>query len=476
MKPTSDSFKVDNDVKIAALLVATIASFFTPFMGSSVNIALPAIGLDFGADAIILNWVTNGFLLAAAIFAVPFGRVADIHGMKKIFTYGIIIFTVASLFCALSPDSLTLIASRVLQGIGSAMVFVTGLAIISSVYPPQHRGKAIGINIAAVYIGLSIGPVIGGLMTQYIGWRSLFLLMIPFGLLVIAIVFWKLKEEWAASRGEKFDFLGSILYSLMLFLVMYGFSNLPQIDGWAMLIFGVVGFLAFLKWELRIKSPVFNVRLFKNTAFTFSSMAALINYSATFAVTLLLSYYLQYIRGFEPQTAGLILVAQPILMAITAPIAGRMSDRFDARLIATMGMAIVTIGLFTFTFIGSDTSITNIIIGLAVLGLGFGLFSSPNTNVIMGSVERRFYGVASATVSTMRLIGQTMSIGIATLIFALLLGRVQITPEQYTPLLGSIHICFVVFTALCFVGVFISWYRGDSGYQEEKDGQEKPMK
>jgi EmrB/QacA subfamily drug resistance transporter len=474
MKPINDSFKVDNDVKIAALLVATIASFFTPFMGSSVNIALPAIGLDFGADAIILNWVTNGFLLAAAIFAVPFGRVADIHGMKKIFTYGIIIFTVASLFCALSPDSLTLIASRVLQGIGSAMVFVTGLAIISSVYPPQHRGKAIGINIAAVYIGLSIGPVIGGLMTQYIGWRSLFLLMIPFGLLVIAIVFWKLKEEWAASRGEKFDFLGSILYSLMLFLVMYGFSNLPQIDGWVMLIFGVVGFLAFLKWELRIKSPVFNVRLFKNTAFTFSSMAALINYSATFAVTLLLSYYLQYIRGFEPQTAGLILVAQPILMAITAPIAGRMSDRFDARLIATAGMAIVTIGLFTFTFIGSDTSITNIIIGLAVLGLGFGLFSSPNTNVIMGSVERRFYGVASATVSTMRLIGQTMSIGIATLIFALLLGRVQITPEQYTPLLGSIHICFVVFTALCFVGIFISWYRGDSGYQEEKDGQETP--
>ena len=300
--------------------------------------------------------------------------------------------------------------------------------------------------------------------------------MIPFGLLVIGIVYWKLHGEWAASRGEKFDFVGTILYSLMLFLVMYGFSSLPQIDGWTMLILGVIGFLAFIKWELRTKSPVFNVRLFKNTSFTFSSMAALINYSATFAVTLLLSYYLQYIKGFEPQTAGLILVAQPILMAITAPIAGRMSDRFDARLIATTGMAIVTLGLFTFTFIGADTSITDIIIGLAVLGLGFGLFSSPNTNVIMGSVERKFYGVASATVSTMRLIGQTMSIGIATLVFALLLGRVQITPEQYTPLLGSIHICFVVFTVLCLVGVFISWYRGDSGYQEEKDGQEKPMK
>jgi EmrB/QacA subfamily drug resistance transporter len=430
-------------------------------MGSSVNIALPSIGLDFGADAIILNWVTNGFLLAAAIFAVPFGRVADIHGMKKIFTYGIILFTVASLLCALSPTAYTLIGSRILQGIGSAMIFVTGLAIISSVYPPHHRGKAIGINVAAVYVGLSFGPVLGGLMTQYLGWRSLFLLMIPFGLLVTAIVFWKLNDEWAASRGEKFDYVGSILYSLMLFLVMYGFSSLPQIDGWAMLILGIVGFVAFIRWELKAKSPVFNVRLFKNTAFTFSSLAALINYSATFAVTLLLSYYLQFIKGLEPQAAGLILVAQPIIMAITAPIAGRMSDRFDARLIATTGMATVTLALFTLTFIDGNTPLNDIIIGLGVLGLGFGLFSSPNTNVIMGSVERRFYGVASATVSTMRLIGQTMSIGIATLVFSLFIGRVQLTPDQYPALLESIQLCFVVFTALCFIGVFVSWWRGE---------------
>jgi len=461
MTPNVNTPIVSNDIKIAALLAATIASFFTPFMGSSVNIALPSIGLDFGADAIILNWVTNGFLLAAAIFAVPFGRVADIHGMKKIFTYGIILFTVASLLCALSPTAYTLIGSRILQGIGSAMIFVTGLAIISSVYPPHHRGKAIGINVAAVYVGLSFGPVLGGLMTQYLGWRSLFLLMIPFGLLVTAIVFWKLNDEWAASRGEKFDYVGSILYSLMLFLVMYGFSSLPQIDGWAMLILGIVGFVAFIRWELKAKSPVFNVRLFKNTAFTFSSLAALINYSATFAVTLLLSYYLQFIKGLEPQAAGLILVAQPIIMAITAPIAGRMSDRFDARLIATTGMATVTLALFTLTFIDGNTPLNDIIIGLGVLGLGFGLFSSPNTNVIMGSVERRFYGVASATVSTMRLIGQTMSIGIATLVFSLFIGRVQLTPDQYPALLESIQLCFVVFTALCFIGVFVSWWRGE---------------
>ena len=263
--PKSDK----NQIKIAALLVASIASFFTPFMSSSINIALPTIGANFAADAVLLNWVANGFLLSAAIFAVPFGRIADIYGMKKIFAYGMIIFTIASLLCALSPNTLSLIGARVLQGIGTAMIFVTGLAIITSVYPPHQRGKAIGINVASVYVGLSIGPVLGGLMTQYLGWRSLFLLMIPFGLLVIFLVYYKLHDEWAASRGERFDFVGTILYSLMLFLIMYGFASLPNRSGIIMLILGVAGLLAFIHWETRTNSPVFNVRLFKNFTFAF---------------------------------------------------------------------------------------------------------------------------------------------------------------------------------------------------------------
>lgn len=462
--PKSDK----NQIKIAALLVASIASFFTPFMSSSINIALPTIGANFAADAVLLNWVANGFLLSAAIFAVPFGRIADIYGMKKIFAYGMIIFTIASLLCALSPNTLSLIGARVLQGIGTAMIFVTGLAIITSVYPPHQRGKAIGINVASVYVGLSIGPVLGGLMTQYLGWRSLFLLMIPFGLLVIFLVYYKLHDEWAASRGERFDFVGTILYSLMLFLIMYGFASLPNRSGIIMLILGVAGLLAFIHWETRTNSPVFNVRLFKNFTFAFSSLAALINYSATFAVTLLLSFYLQYVKDLDPQMAGLILVAQPVIMAITAPMAGRMSDRFNAHKIAAFGMATVTLALFTFIFLDANTPTNSIILGLAILGLGFGLFSSPNTNVIMGSVERRFYGVASATVSTMRLIGQTMSIGIATLVFALIIGRVQITPAQFPALLESIHLCFIVFTILCFMGIFASLKR-DGEMKEEKN-------
>ena len=451
----------NNVNKMSALLIATIASFLTPFMGSSINIALPAIASEFATDAVLLSWIPTAFLLTSAMFAVPFGRIADIHGMKKVFTSGIIIFTISSLLSAMAPSTLALIVFRVLQGFGSAMIFVTGLAIITSAFPPQERGKAIGINIMAVYTGLSLGPVLGGLITHYIGWRSLFYLMVPLGLLVIVLVFWKLRgQEWAACKGEKFDLPGSILYSTALVLIIFGFSSLPDIWGIAAVIAGIILFLGFTKWELNIDSPVLDMKLFfKNRVFAFSNMAALINYSATFAVTFLLSLYLQYIKGLSAQNAGLILVAQPIMMAIVTPFAGRLSDRYEPRIMASVGMALVTVGLLIFAFINAQTTFEYLIIGLLVLGLGFGFFSSPNTNAIMGSVEKRFYGVASATVSTMRLVGQVLSMGIAMLIFAMLIGRVQIMPAQYPALIQSIQISFIIFAVLCFGGIFASMAR-----------------
>ncbi len=452
-KPTSSS------IRIAALLVATLANFLTPFMSSAVNIALPAIGTEFATSAILLSWVPTSFLLAAAMFAVPFGRISDIYGMKKIFTYGIIIFTLASFLSAVAPSAESLIIFRIFQGIGGAMIFVTGLAIITSVYPPQERGKAIGINIATVYIALSLGPVLGGVMTQYLGWRSLFYAMIPLGILILVLTYWKLKDEWAECKGEKFDIKGSLFYSVVLVMVMYGFSTLPHITGIILVIGGIIGFIGFLMYELRLESPVLNVKLFKNKTFAFSNLAALINYSATFAVTFLLSLYLQYIKALDPLSAGLILVAQPVMMAIFAPIAGRLSDRFVPQKLAALGMALSTLGLFIFAFINEETSIAFITVGLLIIGTGFGFFSSPNTNAIMGSVERKFYGVASAMVSTMRLLGQTFSMGLALLVFALFIGNIQITPLQYPALLSSIHTVFLICTVLCFIGIFAALIR-----------------
>ncbi len=458
---TEKSCKQTNNIdnRLPALLVATLASFFTPFMASAINIALPSIGLEFRADAILLSWIPTAYLLAAAVFAVPFGRIADIYGMKKIFTYGIIVFTVATLLSGVAPSVTSLIAFRILQGIGSAMIFVTGLAIITSVYPPKERGKAIGINIASVYIGLSMGPVLGGILTQYLGWRSIFYVIIPLGLLVIALTALKVKGEWAECKGEKFDTSGSVIYGIALIMLMYGFSILPGETGIILLILGIIGILAFTLFELRVQNPVFEVRLFKNITFGFSSLAALINYSATFAVVFLLSLYLQYIKGLDPQFAGIILVAQPAVMAITAPVAGRLSDRFSPGLIASIGMAVTAISLFCFIFLDNNSSLEFIIMVLLVLGFGLGMFSSPNTNAIMGSVKKRFYGIASATVGTMRLIGQMLSMGVAMLIFSIFIGNVQIVPGNYPALLTSIQIVFTIFTILCVIGIFASLAR-----------------
>ncbi len=446
----------NNNVKMSALLIATLASFVTPFMAAAINIALPAIGSEFQVDAILLSWIPTSFLLASAMFAVPFGRLADIWGMKRIFIYGMIIFTLSSFLSAVAPSALSLIAFRVLQGIGAAMIFVTSVAIITHVFPPQERGKAIGITIASVYVSLSLGPVLGGIMTQALGWRSLFLLMVPLGLLVTGLTFWKLKGEWAVCKGEKFDLPGSVIYSIALLMLIYGFSLLPEPVGIIVTALGLIGLIAFVILELRTKSPVFEINLFRNATFAFSNLAALISYSATFAVVFLLSLYLQYIKGLNPGNAGLILVAQPIVMAVLAPIAGRLSDRYNPRLIASIGMVFTTVGLLLFVFLTANTSLEFIIAGLILLGIGFGLFSSPNTNAIMSSVEKRFYGVASASVGTMRLIGQTLSMGAVLIIFAMYIGNVQIMPAQYPALMLSIQVAFVVFTVLCFLGIFAS--------------------
>ncbi|MEW6332794.1 MAG: MFS transporter [Thermodesulfobacteriota bacterium] len=443
-----------------------LANFLTPFMGSSVNIALPAIGAEFAVDAIVLSWIPTAFLLAAAMVAVPSGRISDIYGMKRIFGYGVMLFTAASLLSALAPSAVALIVFRFFQGIAGGMIFVTGLAIVTSVYPPRERGRAIGINIATIYIALSLGPVLGGIMTQYLGWRSLFAAMIPLGVTILSITWWKLDGEWAASKGERFDLTGALLYALVLVTVMFGFSRLSSLKGVVLVGAGIVGFAGFVMFELRRESPLIDLGLFKIRTFAFSNLAALINYSANFAVAFLMSLYLQYIKGLDPLSTGVILVAQPVMMAVFAPIAGRLSDRFPAQTLASLGMALCTAGLFILTFVTARTGTALVSGGLVVLGVGFGFFSSPNTTAIMGSVDKRFYGVASAMVSTMRLLGQMLSMGLALMVFALLIGNVRITPDRHPALLESIHMVLIICTVLCFLGIFVSLARGNHDRSE----------
>jgi EmrB/QacA subfamily drug resistance transporter len=448
-------------IKRSALIIATLNSFITPFMGSAVNIALPAIGKDLHVDAVLLSWIATAYLLAVAVSLVPFGRLADIHGRKRLFTSGVILFTFSSILCATSFSIPLLLLFRILQGIGNAMVFATGIAVLVSVYPIQERGRVLGINVAAVYIGLSAGPFLGGIITQYLTWRGVFLVPVPLSLIILFLIFWRLKAEWADARGERFDLAGSLIYSVAIVAIMLGVSLLPEIKSLWIILLGIIGLLAFIKWEMKVQQPVLNISLFKtNRVFAFSNLAALINYSSTYALTFLMSLYLQNIRAFSPQIAGLVLISQPLIMAGFSPLAGGISDRVEPRIVATLGMILTTFGLFLFTFLRPETSMAYIITALMVLGLGTALFSSPNTNAIMGSVEKRYFGIASGAIGTMRSLGMMLSMGIATVIFSILIGRTEITQNQYPFLMKSIVVAFIIFTVLCFGGVFASMVRG----------------
>jgi len=447
--------------KLTVFIVSTIAVIITPIMGSSINIALPAIAKDFGANAILLSWVTTGFFLVPAMFAIPLGRIADIYGLKKIFTYGVLIFTIASFLAAISPRIEFLIMARCLQGVGSAMILVTGMAIITSTFSLSERSKVIGINITFIYIGMAIGPVIGGLVTQYLEWRSLFYLMLPLGILIILLILWKLKGvEWAVCEGENFDKIGSIIFSISLLLILWGFSMITIILGMLMVLLGIIGSILFIYYELKIEHPVLDMKLFfNNKMFAFANLSTLISFTGTFAVVFLLSLYLQYIRGVTPVSSGILLGISTIFMAIMSTISGKLSERYDPTKIASIGMMIITLSLFMFIFLDNKTCALYLILGLILMGIGSGTFSSSNTNAIMSSVEPRYYGVAAATSSTMRITGQSLSMGITILIFSIYIGTTQFAPSNYPQLMTSIQIIFIISTIMGFGAIFASLAR-----------------
>jgi MFS family permease len=408
-----------------------------------------------------LGWVATAFLLTGAIFQVPFGRVADIQGRRKVFLLGVLIHAVASLVAAFSISAAMLIFSRAMQGMASAMAFGTAVAILTSVFPPEERGKVLGINVTAVYTGLSTGPFLGGILTQYLGWRSIFFVTSPLWSFVFILGLWKLKGEWAEAKGERFDFVGAAIYSVTLVAIIYGLSLMPSNGGAGCLLAGFFGLWALVKYETRTASPVFDIQLFKNNkAFAFSNLAALISYSATFSVGFLVSLYLQYIKGLGPEKAGLILLSQPLVQAMFSVFSGRLSDRMDPRILASTGMGVTVVGLLLLVFLGPETGVGFIIGSMAVLGFGFALFSSPNTNAVMSSVEKKSYGVASGTLGTMRQTGMMFSMALVMILFSTIIGRVQITPEYYSSFLKCLKITFVVSAILCSGGVFASLARG----------------
>lgn len=446
----------------AALFAVMTTSFMVTFMGSSVNLALPAMGHEFGSNAVLTSWIITSYLLASAVFLLPLGRLADIYGRRRIYLAGTVLYALFNLLAPLSSSVYIIIVLRVLQGISAAMIFGTGMAILTAVYPPQKRGKALGYSVAVTYLGLSVGPVIGGMMNTYWGWGSIFYLTGLLGLIAAVLIYSRLHGEWVGAAGEKFDYKGSILYIFGLMSLLYGLSSI-ETSHWASLLVltGLILLFIFIRLELKTKEPILKMHMFKNNlSFTMSNLAALINYSATFAVTFLMSVYLQVVRGYSSQSAGFILLAQPLVMTLLSPLAGTLSDRMEPRKVASLGMACSALSLFFFIFLKADTSPALLVANLLLAGLGFALFSSPNNNAIMSSVELRFYGIASSILGTMRLIGQALSMSIVTLLVAIFVGQVSLNSADPSSILTTMRAAFIISTILCLLGVAASMARG----------------
>nr|WP_297167976.1 MFS transporter [uncultured Dysgonomonas sp.] len=441
----------------AILFVICLSSSLVPFMGSALNLALPYINEDFSINASLSGWIPTSYMLSTAIFQIPCAKFADMIGRRKVFVWGLILFILFTVLSGVASSVVSLIIYRFLSGIGSAMIFGTSAAILMSAIPLQKRGQALGINAATVYFSLAAGPFLGGILTQYWGWQSIFYISALIAFLVLIGALFAIKENWKEERKQTFDITGSALYALGLSAIIYGFTILPAILGFILLTVGIFIMVVFSVYENKQTNPVFNIKVFfENRVFKYSSLSALINYSATFAISFMLSLYLQYVRGLSPRDAGFILIVQSIMMAVVSFASGKLSDKMSASFLSTLGMSIIFVGLIGLCFIGESTNFYIIIALLVLIGFGFGVFSSPNMNILMSSVDKQYYGFASATAGTMRLVGQSLSMGIAMMSISLLIGDIKFSAAVHTELMYSMRITFIICSVLCLFGVYAS--------------------
>lgn len=434
------------------------------FLISAINIALPAIEKSFSLNAIGLSWVVTSFLLATAMFLLPVGKWGDALGNAKLYKAGLVVFTLASLLCALSPSGAWLIAARFLQGVGSAFSNTTGNAILVAGFPPKNRGQVIGISVASVYTGLALGPFLGGIVIQQFGWHTLFYISVVLGIISIAVSYLFLKDEEKGEHRQtkSFGWKGTVVFMIALASLVYGSSLIPSLIGWLLMLGGVALLVLFWNLESRSQNPMFDTHLFtRNRLFTYSNMAALINYTATFAIVLFLSLFLQKIKGLNPQQAGTIIIAQPVVMALFSPMVGKLSDKLQPRYLATLGMTMCATGLTALAFVTAQTPVWMIVAVLIWEGLGFAFFSSPNMNTIMSSVDRTRYGQASGMAASMRVFGQIISMIIITLFFASLFGGKSVNAVSDSLFMTVMRWGFLTFAVINFVGIYFSFARGN---------------
>ena len=422
--------------RISALVIVCIGAFLMPLSLSASLVAIPAIATDLGANAVYVSWIPAAFILSNLIVLLPSGRSADIYGRKRIYQLGSVIFLFGSVIAGLSQNIKLLLLSRVIQGFGAGMFFGTGMAIIGSVYQGGGRGAALGWVVACVYFGLSVGPLLGGWLTDNYGWESVFFSMVPFILASIILTMIKLKGEWKNENPQKLDWKGSVILSFGLLAFFIGTTNLPELFSVGLLVVAVLLSVWFKRHSQQVEFPIVNLNLvWQNQGLSRSLIAAIMMYGGSYGLQFLMGLYLQYNRGFSPTDAGKFLMIQAIIMAVIAPAAGRLSDRYPPNTIAAVGCFAVVLSFVSMLFLDSHSHMAIVVISLALLGAGFGLFSTPNSNAALKSISEAKLGIASSLVSMSRLIGQLLSTAFVTLMMSLYIGTAKIVPSNYEALL-----------------------------------------
>ena len=458
---TPEAARTEIRAQRIALITLVISSFALPLMLSAVNVALPSVARALRMDAVQLSWVQLAFLTTSAATVLAFGRLADLVGRKRIYTLGTVALMISSVLAASARNADMLLIFRGLQGASAAMIYATQIAILTSVYPPQQRGQAIGMLVSAVYFGLTCGPLLGGWLIEYFNWRAAFVAHLPLTILVLLCGIPRIRGEWKADKPGSFDLPGASLYGGSIVCLMWGGTHLPHVSGLLGMLAGAVGIASFFRHQHGRKDPLFDVSLFySNRVFALSSLASLLMYATTYSTLVLVSLYLQYLKGLSPTQTGLVMLAQPLMSALLSPVAGRLSDRIEPRVIATLGVATTALGLFMLSWLKPLSPLAYVTACLITTGIGFSLFSSPNVNAIMSGIDQRLYGTAGAVVATMRVLGQLCSMGLVAAAFALTMGRVEITPATYPQLARALQLSFVIATGLCFPAILCSLARG----------------
>jgi EmrB/QacA subfamily drug resistance transporter len=443
-------------------LVVGIGTFMSALDGSVVNIILPVLRDFFKSDVASVEWVVVIYLLVVSSLLLTFGRLGDLRGHKGMYAGGFVIFVTASAVCGLAPVVTVLVAARAVQAIGAAMLFANSPAILTRSFPPRQRGQALGLQATMTYLGLTVGPSLGGWLTQSISWRAVFYINVPIGLLafILSLVFIP-ADKPDTARTERFDLRGAVLFATGLGALLLG---LNQGDAWgwaspAVLICAAVALILlgiFLRVETRTPSPMLDLSLFNQRVFSASTASAVLNYICLYCVIFLMPFYLLQGRGLNPAQAGLLLTAQPIIMAVVAPISGSLSDRIGSRLLSTLGMLVMAAGIFLLSLLKPDASNSAILIGLAVTGLGTGIFISPNTSALMGSAPRQRQGIASGILATARNVGMVLGVGLA----GAILTSVMAHTAGNNALFPAVHAGLLVGAGVAVLGAVISSVRG----------------